>query len=184
MANFIQTTTDLIIKYFFSFRHIAGGILKPALPALYVISILISGVLLWFTIYCIAGSGYVKSKIIERYMDMFGIGSVAKRRQLKAWKHVVSRMRTGDPSNWKLAILEADSVMDEVIKSSGYRGVSVDDRFKQVEPAVLSNSGELQEAHKIRNRVGQEPDFAISKEDALTILRVYKKSFQEFGLLD
>ena len=184
MANFIQTAADTIIKYFSSFREIAGNILRPALPVLYVIAILISGILLWLTIYCISASHYLKNKVIEKYMDMFGIGSVAKLRQLKAWKRVVSRMKTKEPNNWKMAIIEADLVMDEVIKSSGYRGANTDERFKQVEPNVLANAEELREAHKIRDRVAHEPDFTIGKEDALRILRVYKKSFQEFGLLD
>lgn len=184
MKEFIQKAAEVIVDYFFRFREIASAVLQPALPVLYVISLLITGVLLWFTIYCISASNYMKTKVIEKYMDMFGVGDVGKLRQLKAWKHVVKRMKTDNPSNWKLAILEADQLMDEVIKASGYRADTPDERFKQAEPQVFSNIEELREAHKVRNRIMQEPDFVISKEESLRALRIYQQAFKENGLLD
>lgn len=184
MENFIKTTTDAIVKYFFGFRETAGGILGPMLPALQVIALVLSGVFLWFTIYFIAKSRWLNSRIIEKGMDYFGIGDVGRLRQLRAWNNVVKRMQTNEMANWKLAIMEADRVLDEVLKVSGFRAATVDERFKQLGPEMFTNLAELQEAHHVRNRVVQEPDFIISKDDALKVLRVYKKSFQEAGLLD
>lgn len=183
MPEFIKTIAEAAVRYFGNFREIAGGVLRPALPAFYVIAILISGALLWLTIYCIAASGYMKTKM-EKGMDYFGFGSVAKFRQIRVWKHVVKRMQTNDMTNWKLAIMEADELMDEVIKASGYRGANADERFQQVTPEVLSNIDQVKEAHRTRNRAAQEPDFVIIKDEALQTLRVYKKAFQDFGLLD
>jgi len=184
MENFINTTTDAIVKYFFEFREVSGNILTPALPVFYVIALVLSGILLWMTIYFIAKSNWISTRIIEKGMDYFGVGDVGRYRQLRAWNNVVKRMQTGDMSNWKLAIMGADHVLDEIMKASGLRAPTADERFQQLGPEFFSNLAELQEAHRIRNRSAQEPDFIISKEDALKVLRVYKKSFQEAGLLD
>jgi hypothetical protein len=97
---------------------------------------------------------------------------------------VIKRMNTGEMTNWKLAIMEADHVLDEIVKASGFRAPTADERFKQLGPEMFTNLAELQEAHRVRNRVAQEPDFMITKDEALKTLRVYKKSFQEAGLLD
>ncbi len=175
----IKTTVD----YFFEVRSFVGQYLEPALPTLYVFAAIFSGIMLWLAIYCIAKSSWLNTKI-EKGMDFFSVGDVGRRRQLKAWNHVVRRMQTNDMTNWKLAILEADNVLDEIVKASGYRAPSADERFKQLTPETVSNLAELQEAHRARNRVAQEPDFLINKDEALQVLRVYKKSFREFGLLD
>lgn len=180
----LQAAVPVIVEYFFATRDFLAGIFNPAMPFLYVISIIISGVLLWFTIYCIAGSQYIKSKVIERYMDMHGIGDVGKYRQLKAWKNVIKRMQTNNPSNWKVAVLEADQLMDDILKASGYRGVGIDERFKQAEPTVFSNADELRDAHSLRNRIVREAEFELSKEEALKALRIFQKAFKENGLLD
>ncbi len=180
----LRAAVAVTVKYFLVAREFLGGVFHPLMPAIYVVSILISGMLVWFTIYCISASNYMKSKVVEKYMDMFGVGDVGKYRQLKAWKNVVKRMKTNVSSNWKIAILEADHIMDEVIKGSGYRGATTDERFAQAEPNVFSNLDQLRAAHALRNRVMREPDYNLTKEEALQMLRVYQQAFKENGLLD
>lgn len=173
-----------VARYFLIVREFMLSTFHPVMPVFYVLSIIISGVLLWFTIYCISASGWIKSKVIEKAMDMHGIGDVGKYRQLKAWKHIVKRMNTPNPANWKLSILEADALMDEVFKASGYRGPNADERFKQITPEEMPNIEELRGAHQIRNRVMREPDFALDKAEALRVIRIYQAAFREDGLLD
>jgi len=183
MSNFTKNIIDALVNFSLSFREAASGFLGPALPTLYWIAGITSGVLLWIIIYLgIRSSFFVKRA--EDWVDKMGIGSIGKWRQLRAWKHIIKRMKTKDSIQWKLAIVEADAVLDEILKEAGYRKDTTDERFKQLTPAVLSNTDMLMEAHRVRNRVSQEPDFEISFKEALDVLKVYKKSFQEFGLLD
>ncbi len=184
LLNKFHAVVSLTVKYFLIIREVTVDYFHPAMPFIYVSSIIISGLLLWFTIYCIAASNYMKNRVIEKYMDMYGVGDVGKYRQLRAWKHVIRRMKTNVSSNWKIAILEADQLMDEILKASGYRASSVDDRFKQIEPQVFSNMDQLHEAHQIRNRVMREADYEIPKNEALKVLRIYQEAFKENGLLD
>ena len=179
-----HAVTTVIVDYFLIAREFLFTASHPIMPFVYVLSIIISGALLWFTIYCISASSYIKSKVIEKGMDYFGVGDVGKYRLLKVWKNVIRRMKTNNPSNWKIAIMEADQLMDEVIKSSGYRAATIDERYKQVEPEVFPMIDQLREAHQIRNRIMREPDFAITKDESLRVLRIYQQAFKENGLLD
>lgn len=172
-----------LIEYILDFREIAGGVLGPALPTIQWIAVVLSGILVWLIIYIGVKSNWFVKRT-EEWMDRFGVGSVGKWRQLRAWKHIIMRVRTKDPTQLKLAIMEADLVMDEVLKESGYRQDTADERFKELNSALLSNADQIQEAHKVRNRCAQEPDFVIGYEDALTTLKIYKRAFQEYGLLD
>ncbi len=172
-----------IIEILLDIREMVGGFISPRLLIFQLLSLIISGVFVWLIIYCTSRSGWL-NKRVEDWMDYLGKGDVGKRRRLRAWNQIIKRMRTDDLSNWKMAILEADRLMDDLLKAAGYRFDTADERFKQIKPEELSNAAQIQEAHRVRNRVAQEPDFIINKEEALGILRVYKKSFQEFGLLD
>ena len=180
----MEKVINEIVKYTLEFRQIAGNFFAP--PRLYIfqlVSLILSGVLVWGIIYTISRTGWINRKI-EYWMDYLGVGDVGKRRQLVAWKQIVKRMKTGEVSNWKLAIMEADKLLDEILKTSGLKAATAEERFKQLTPESVSNFAQLQEAHRARNRVAQEPDFNITKDEVLSVLKVYKTAFQEFGLLD
>jgi hypothetical protein len=172
-----------LVEYILDFREIAGNVLVPALPVIQWVAVIFSGILIWLIIYLGVKSNWFVKRV-EDWIDKSGVGSVGKWRQLRAWKHIIMRVRTKDPTQLKLAIMEADLVMDEVLKESGYRQDTTDERYKELNTAVLSNADKIKEAHKVRNRCAQEPDFAISYDDALEVLKVYKVAFQEYGLLD
>lgn len=183
ISDSIEIGAETAAKYILNFREIVGGFLGPNLYIFQLISLVISGALLWGIIYTVSRSGWV-NKRVEDWMDYLGVGSVGKRRQLKAWVQIVKRMKTNNLGNWKVAILEADKILDDILKGGGYRADTTDGRYKQLTPDSLSSAAEVQEAHRFRNRVAQEPDFAFTKDEAVTILKAYKKALREFGVLD
>lgn len=183
MNEFIKDVIDATIKVTLDFREAAGAYLGPRLYIFQLMSLVISGVLIWGIIYTVSKSGWL-NKRIENWMDFLGVGDVGKRRQLRAWNQIVKRIKTNDMSNWKVAILEADKILDDIIKASGFRADTHDERIKQVMPEVLSNIEQIREAHRVRNRIAQEPDFTITREEAIATLKIYKAAFQEYGLLD
>ncbi len=179
MENFFQG----IVDYLLQFREWAIGFFGPSLPWLIAVSVIVSGLLLWGIFYSIAGSGYVNHKI-EEYMDILRVGDVGKRRQLRAWGKIVKAAKSKASVLWKKSILEADQIFDEILKMSGYRGPTVHDRFKQLPREALSNYDEILAAHRVRDRVKQELDFALTQEETIQVLKVYEKAFRELGLID
>lgn len=172
-----------VIKVALAIRGTVGGIIGPRLLLYQLLSLVISGALVWISIYCVSRSGWL-NKRIEYWMDYLGRGDVGKRRRLKAWNQIIKRMRTDQLANWKAAVLEADRLMDDMLTGAGYRYPTINERFAAITPEELSNAAQIQEVHRLRNRIAQEPDFTPTKEGVVEILRVYKKAFQEFGLLD
>ena len=150
---------------------------------IWIFAALLSLFMLWAIIYCLVGSRYLEQRI-ENYIDLLGIGNLTRRRSLRGWKQILKRLQTNDQVQWKLAVLECDRILDDIIKASGFRGLTVHDRFKQITPDVLPNIEEIREAHKIRDRVTREPDFQLTRDLAAGIVAIYKKSFLELHLLD
>ncbi len=179
MQEYLQQFVDFVLK----FREVVGGFIAPRLYIFELSSLVISAVLLWGCIFAATRSDFFNKKF-EDWMDYLGYGDVGKRRQLRAWRKIVKKMRSEDPMQWKVAILETDKIFDDMIRAAGFRATVTDERFKQITPEFVANFDEIIAAHKTRNRCAQEPDFMLTKEEAIQTLRAYKKAFQEFGLLD
>jgi hypothetical protein len=181
MKNFFQT----LIDYILTFREWAGGYLGPALPWIEVLAVVLSAFFIWGFIYSTIASQWHLTRTDELLDFVFGGGvDVAKRRQLRIWRKIVAQIKSQNSTHWKQAILAADQIFDEILKTSGYRGATVHDRFKQLPPTAISNYDQLQAAHKIRDRIRQEADFVLSHAEAIEIIKVYEKAFKELGLID
>lgn len=179
MQGIIQET----IKSVLDFREWFLDFFGPALPWLEAISLLISGVLLWLIIFTILQTGYINRRV-ENFMDWAGVGNVGRRRQLRAWQKILERVKTKETASWKIAVLEADKIFDDILKASGYLGKTADERIQQVKPEALASIEKAKEAHRVARRIAQEPDFAITYPQIIDVLKVYKQVFLELNLLD
>ena len=113
----VQNVLDAI----FFFPTGGGGLFSEYLAWIQLVSLIVSALLLGGIVYTIVKTHLVESNV-ERFIDVLGVSDVAKRRTVKAWQQIQKRLRTGDEANLKLAIIEADKILDEIIKLSGYRG--------------------------------------------------------------
>jgi len=87
------------------------------------------------------------------------------------------KVNSKSSSDWKIAIIEADKVVDRAIERKGFAGVSLGEKLKQMVPADLPDVyEELWEAHKIRNRIVHEPEFEISQGEARKIVSIYERT--------
>lgn len=94
-------------------------------------------------------------------------------------KHIDSQ----NPNDWKLAIIEADIILDDLLKQRGYAGNSLGERLKSISPTQLSSLSDAWEAHKVRNRIAHEgADFVLTQRIAEETVSRYRKVFNEFGL--
>lgn len=117
-------------------------------------------------------------------MDVFHNKDIGKRRSLKAWKQIQKRLKTKEPDQLKLAVFEADRILNEILKMSGYPGKNLDERLEIITFAQISNIEEIRQAHKLRDRIVSEPAFNITPNETAIIIEIYKKVFQELNLIE
>lgn len=147
------------------------------------ISLFISGILLFFVIYFLVKINIIGEEI-EHYLGVVSGADISKRRTLKAWKQIQKRLKIKKESQLKLAILEADQILNEILRMSGYQGRNLGERLSQIMPAQLCNIEEVKQAHKLKNRIVSEPDFSIAPNEAEMIIEIYKKAFRELNLIE
>ncbi len=87
------------------------------------------------------------------------------------------------PNDWKLAIIEADIILDDLLKTRGYAGSTLGERLRSITPSQLESLDDAWEAHKVRNRIAHDgADFVLTKRLAQETIVRYQKVFKEFGV--
>ncbi|HLC95632.1 MAG TPA: hypothetical protein VJH89_04050 [Patescibacteria group bacterium] len=101
---------------------------------------------------------------------------------IKRWEKILTRLEGDNPSQYKVAVLEADAFADEILSGIGYKGTTMTDRLASIHEGQLESKNIISEAHQIRNRIVHEADLAISLEDAKKCLDAYHAFFEEVEL--
>jgi hypothetical protein len=98
------------------------------------------------------------------------------------WKLVLAHISSDNPSDWRLAILEADIILEETLDKAGYVGETVGDKLKNAERRPFSSLNAAWEAHKIRNAIAHEGQgFELNQREASRTLSLFEGVFRELG---
>jgi preprotein translocase subunit SecG len=93
-------------------------------------------------------------------------------------------MEIGSESSYRMAIIEADNILYEILRKAGYSGESLGEMLTNASPANFRSLENAWEAHRVRNYVAHEgSNFQLSEREARRIVSLYKSVFREFGYL-
>ena len=146
--------------------------------------------LLFLSLFFIAGIIYTTIKIFEirrsereKYQSMIVAeepedGGVRRER----WQTIIKKMESENISDWKLAIIEADTILDEMVKKMGYPGENLGERLRHIEVSDFTSLQEAWEAHKVRNRIAHDSSdqFILTAREARRVIGLFEKVFREF----
>lgn len=94
------------------------------------------------------------------------------------------RAGSDNPSDWKLAIIEADILLEETLRERGFPGNSIGERLRNITPANLSSVDDAWEAHKVRNQIAHAgADFVLTQKLANETMMRYERVFIELGII-
>lgn len=187
MASFISISGFLAfllapLRLLYWIRDFFAPFFEKYLLTFEISAILLSILFIWGIIYIIDKTNYFELKK-EQFLDTLGKDYISKRRSLKGWKQILERLKSPEQNSWKLAILEADHILDKILKMSGYIGTRLEEKLDLITEAQLSNVEDIRKAHKIRDKIATDPTFQIAKEEAEHLVSIYKKSFVELNLI-
>jgi hypothetical protein len=123
---------------------------------------------------------YAKEDLVTKPFDTQAVVEMEKN---KNWERVQNHVNSQNANDWKLAILEADVMLDEMLRAAGFSGDTLGERLKNIESGDFANLQKAWEAHKIRNLIAHEGDFQISQREARRIINLYRDCFEEFHFI-
>lgn len=100
------------------------------------------------------------------------------------WEGIQTRIAENNPEAWRLAIIEADILLDETLTNAGYVGKSIGEKLKTANPLSFTTVQDAWEAHKVRNEIAHAgSDFVLTKRIAQETLVRFERVFSEFGVI-
>ena len=109
-----------------------------------------------------------------------GIGGEKNER----WENVMKYLNSENEGEWKLAIIEADTLLDDLTYSLGLPGENIGERLKATNREKFKTLEDAWEAHIVRNKIAHEGSkFELPKREAQRIAYLYERVFREFGVI-
>jgi hypothetical protein len=107
---------------------------------------------------------------------------ISQTKLIKRWEAILERLESDNPSQYKVAVLEADALANEILAGIGYGGSNMAEQLEAVQGGQLETKTLLMEAHEARNQIIHDPNFVLSKEEAKRYLDNFKQFFDEVEL--
>jgi len=178
MPNILQSLQiNTLISYFISPKF--GGWLLILKISFIVFSLFLLG----FIIFALIKTTWLKRLIIYDLQEFLTYRPYGSRKSEKDWQKIKNRLETDMESEYKLAVIEADSIFNEILKRMGFGGESLGERLEKLTVASLPNINEAREAHKIRNNIIHDPTYKLTLDEAKKIIIIYEKSLTDLQAL-
>lgn len=100
-----------------------------------------------------------------------------------AWNNIRALANSGNPSDWNMAVLRADALLDDILSHRGYQGATLVERLKVADPETLPSLDQLWSAHRLRNAIAHDPLEQHTKDTIIHALRSYETALKELGAL-
>ncbi len=150
------------------------------------LSLFISLLLMALLVYCVIRILQIRQHENEKWeiaQQVPETQTVSK--SLMRWQRIVDEVGSESEQNWRLAILEADIMLGDLLDSLGYKGDTMADKMRGISTEHFNTIDMAWEAHRARNKIAHEGlKEPLSSRDALRIIGLYERVFREFKFLE
>lgn len=101
----------------------------------------------------------------------------------EGWTRITGKIDATEQKDFKSAIIEADALVDAVLKAYNYSGETMGDRMKSIKKDELPSLDDLWQIHKLRNTVAHHPTYEITSKRGESALKTYEKILRELGAI-
>jgi hypothetical protein len=102
---------------------------------------------------------------------------------IKEWENIIKRLDSGDEANYKLAVIEADKLLDTVLKKLTIPGSTMGERLKAIPVSQLPSIDNVWQVHRLRNHLVHTTEFVLTENKAKQAMTIYKQAFTELKVL-
>lgn len=167
---------EAVVHYILSFKNSTlYALIADAAPILLTISIfatlifVILSIIIWFKIEEIDHAQHEELERLARPPEPKQISN-------KKWDRVIQHITSNNENDWRLAILEADILLDEMLDGLGVHGQTIGEKLKSLTKEQFPYLQKAWDAHLIRNRIAHEgQNYQLSHREAQTAIGLFEQ---------
>ncbi len=164
-------TIERVIMWFYKFVFV-----------LRVLAYIISVILMFVILYIVRELG--KLRVIEKKLLYPVVADISAPMVNPKWEKIVAHIDSNNENDWRLAILEADIMLSDLLDTMSLTGETIGEKLKAVEKSDFTTIDQAWEAHKIRNQIAHEgSEFQLTQREARRVIELYRVVFNEFQII-
>jgi hypothetical protein len=132
-------------------------------------------------IYFVIETGWFTYRV-RKFRHIILQSDISKKQAQESWHKIEEHFYRGGESDLKVAILEADKLLNEALREAGITGIQLGDRLKKAKEGQIPNLNEIWQAHKLRNQIAHEPNFKLKRDLAERALKIYETALENLGI--
>jgi hypothetical protein len=148
-----------------------------------IVFIVISVILLVAIIILLKKTTWLRFRYFEDYTEFFSTRPFGKKEKFKKLENIDKKLNSGKEGEYKIAVVEVEDYLKEVLQKMGYKGETLDNILDQVDGKVLPSINKVKEVQKIRDNIVGDPNFNLTKDQAKNIVKIYEKALGELEAL-
>lgn len=181
MDQLINTISNIDFEDILFFI-ISSEIQKTLLPVK-IAFLAVSLILLGTLIFIISRTNYFQWLAIQDLSNFLRMGHIGAKKLTRQWNKILGRLDIANESEYKLAVIEADDMLDSSLKKMGYDGQTLEEKLGKLTSAVAPNIEQLHEVHRLRDHIVHDPDYRLDLNEAKKALGIYGEAFKNLQIL-
>jgi len=175
MEEFITNFIPGLQAYFQAFWSSTFFLVVRILLGIYAVILVIDVILLIYL-------GNVHARLRSLKYGVSGISESGGRRK-REWKRVTDRLDTDSPTEWKLAVLEAEHLLHVAMTEVGYKGENLGTQLAEIDADMYDATEVLQSVHAFRNQIVHDDEMDIAHEQAKEAVGIYYDFLGDLGVV-
>lgn len=99
------------------------------------------------------------------------------------WERIEKLVSSSNQSDWRVAILEADSILDELLIKAGCSGDDIGERLRSLNEQTFPYLSLAWQVHKLRNVIAHETTYDLQKGETEDTIDGYHLIFKAMGFI-
>jgi hypothetical protein len=141
-------------------------------------SLFFFGAVMYFYI----NSTYLQYEFLQDTIEFLSWQSFGSREINRKWDSIMKGIKSGTESEYKLAVIEADDFLYQVLEEKDFEGDSLEELIQKAGPKRLQHYDEMLQAHSIRNAIVYDTSYSLDSEVAKQILTNYESAIKSIAL--
>ncbi len=108
----------------------------------------------------------------------------AKRTENPRWHYILTLIESSNESDWRVGIIEADTMLDEVLRNKGFTGDTTSDLLEAARLGGYANIQGAWDAHLVRNQIAHAgSEFPLTQAQGRRVIKMYQSFFEDLGAI-
>jgi len=176
--TFKDVIEDIVFPFFYSREW--GDIVAVLMPLCFIAIVIFLLMIFW----SLSKSSWIYWYVIADAKD-FRQGSPVplEKKAQKRWKKIKEKLLSKKEGQWKLAIIEASDIVEDILANIGYPGKDMARRLEKATEAQIPNLKDLFGAAEIQSNIIADPDFALKRKKAVEAINILEDFLKHLNYL-